>query len=196
MKITTTKTYMVNPINSVEEVRKDYDWVYSGVTDETVRLEAESVVKEVRLVRYDKAMTTEEILDDFKERGLKPASPNALLGFSKQYPDEHGWFVAPSSVFRGDGIRCVLYVYRVGVERKLDLIYVVGYWHASRDWVFLAEPLEAVPETLESSDTLPLGTSGASRKITSNDEDNAVAAAIVLLKEKGFKITKMIEKEY
>lgn len=161
MKNTKTKTYKVTPINSVEDVRSDYSWVYSNITENTVPLEKETGEREVRIMKYDKAMTTEEILADMKEKGLKPASPNALLGFYKQYPDvleKYQWLVAASSVFRDEGGgRCFLDVGRRGDGRGLRLVSVGGDWFAGFDWLFLAEPLEpseTKPSALGLSDPL------------------------------------------
>lgn len=172
---TKTKTYTVTPINSIDEVRKDYDWVYSGINNETAQLEIETGIKEVQLIKYDTTMTTEQILADFKKRGLKPASPNALLGFAKEHFDvleKYQWLVAPSSVFQDDGRRCFLRVGRSDGERELVLIRVGGGWVAARDWVFLAESLGTASETLETSDTLPLN------------------SAIKIIKQAGYKIFK------
>lgn len=181
MKKTNIKTYAVTPINSVEEVRSDYSYVYSHITDKTVPLEKETGEREVRIMKYDKAMTTEEILADMKEKGLKPASPNALLGFYKQYPDvleKYQWLAAPSSVFRDErGSRCFLSVYRSDGGRGLYLVSLDGYWGADRGWVFLAEPLEpSKPEPLDLDSLDPSALT---------DE-----AAIEHLKDRGFIITR------
>lgn len=160
MKTTTTKTYTVTPINSIEEVRKDYNYVYSHITDSTVPLTPETGTKEVQIVKYDKTMTTEEIIADMKENGLQPASPNALLGFAKEHfevLEKYQWLVAPSSVFLGeDGGRCFLIVDRYGGKRKLRLVDVDGRWLVGSDWVFLAESLTPSTESLGTSDTLAL----------------------------------------
>lgn len=184
MKKSTTKTYTVTPINSIEEVRNDYNYVYSHITDLTAPLKKETGSKEVQIVKYDKTMTTEEILADFKEKGLKPASPNALLGFMKEHADSlesYQWLVAPSSVFQDEGgDRCFLFVDRSGGGRGLSLVDVDDYWGADDGWVFLAE-VTSTPgnESLEHSEPLPL-----------TDEE-----AIAHLKANGYKITRTETKE-
>lgn len=105
-----TKTYKINPINDIEEIRNDYSYIYSYITNEIVPLEKETGTKEVQIVKYDKDMTTNEIIVDMQFRGLKPASPNALLGFAKEHFDvieKNQRLVAPSSVFQDrNGYRC------------------------------------------------------------------------------------------
>lgn len=155
------KTYNVTPINSIEEVRSEYNWIYSYITDTTVPLKKEEGVKEVQIIKYDKTMTTDEILADFKEKGLQPASPNTLLGFAHQHFDvleKYQWLTAPSSAFRDEyGDRCFLYVGRFVGLRELCLVYLGGHWSAGYGWVFLAEVSSAPDtETLESLDTLTL----------------------------------------
>lgn len=180
------KTFTVTPINDLESVKKDYTYWNSYITPETVPLIPMTKAVEVQVITYDKSITTKALIADLKEKGLQPASPNALLGFSQQYPDEQGWFVAASSVFRGeDGSLCFLRVDRDGSCRGLYMAYVEGEWDG--DWGFLAEPLK-----LDSSeqDTVSLD--------TSSDLSIPEAQAIELLKSRGFKITriKTIEKEY
>lgn len=179
MKKSTTKTYTVTPINSIEEVRNDYNYIYSHITDSTVPLKKETGTKEVQIMKYDKTMTTEEILADFKEKGLQPASPNTLLGFAKDHFDvleNYQWLVAPSSVFQdGLGHRCFLSVSRRDGERKLYLVLLDGHWDADFDWVFLAEVTSTPePESLINSEPLAL-----------TDEQ-----AIQQLKANGYKITR------
>lgn len=195
MKKTTTKTYTIIPINSIEEVRKDYDYVYSHITDSTVPLTPETGTKEVQIVKYDKTMTTEEIIADMKENDLQPASPNALLGFAKEHfevLEKYQWLVAPSSVFQDEGGgRCFLRVYRYGGRRELYLVRVGDRWGAGGDWMFLAEPLTSSTEILE-----PFVPSALIDETETELESVAEHEAIQLLKSRGYKITRLEEKEY
>lgn len=179
-----TKTYKINPINDIEEIRNDYSYIYSYITNEIVPLEKETGTKEVQIVKYDKDMTTNEIIVDMQSRGLKPASPNALLGFAKEHFDvieKNQWLVAPSSVFRDrDGRRCFLDVSRPDGERRFGLVYVDDRWIAGSGWVFLAEPLGSNIETLNPLETLTL-----------TDEQ-----CIEQLKANGYRITRFEETEF
>lgn len=181
--MTKIQTYTVNPINSIEEIRSDYSYVYSYINDTTIPLVPENDTKEVQIVKYDKDMTMHEIIMDMTAKGLKLASPNALLGFAKEHFDvieKNQWLVAPSSVFQDrDGDRCFLRVRRYDGERRLGLVFVGDYWYADYDWVFLAEPLDSNSETLSNSEPLSL-----------TDEQ-----CIEHLKSNGYKITKLIETE-
>lgn len=178
MKNTKTKTYTVTPINDIESVKADYEYFYPYMTNETVPLEKETGTKEVQLVKYDKTITIEEIIADMKLNGLKPASPNALLGFAKEHFDvmeKYQWLVAPSSVFQDErGDRCFLCVYRGDGERKLDLVYVDVGWDADGGWMFLAEPLESDSETVALSAFGSMKTTYKDIKITEIREDSLI----------------------
>jgi len=149
-----TKTYTVQPIHDIESVKDRFSYVYSHITNKTVPLENITTPTTVQVVRYDKTMTTEEILEDFKSKGLKPASLNALIAFglSDDMPRDT-WLVAPSSVFLDrDGNRCFLDVFRDGdSDRELFMAGVGNVWDGR--WAFLCEA-DKDSKKLNSSSTL------------------------------------------
>lgn len=146
-------------IHSIKSIRKgikkgNYDWIYNYITEgeenrELIkRLEKRDVPKEieVELVHFNKSISTRDALKELDKMGYRPATPQELLAFGAEYPEEqkkHSITALPTqeeidndSVFRSDGgDRRALCLYWFGAARNLRLAWLENDWPAS--WRFL-----------------------------------------------------------
>lgn len=135
-------------------------------------------------------------LKDHLEKEYKDRSPDQevldyLLSHPEAVPEEMklNWHYFFKLTFRySDGYAYVPSVRWNGDELDRGSGWLDYDWYGRERVVLLDDS-----EPLSSVELNPLL---CSCEITSNDEDNTTTAAIVLLKEKGFKITKIIEREY
>ena len=78
------KIFSVTPVESIDEVVKDYGWVYPWMNDKNIKLRKGLLVANIKFIQM--TGTQEEVLGKIKEAGLIPAESEYLLGFAKAYP--------------------------------------------------------------------------------------------------------------
>lgn len=108
-----------------------YDWVNSDITAERFPIEGTGQVRlEGQLVYYGKSMSSEAVLTDMDQRGLRPATGAELLAFGEKYPELQRQFpiveLAASAEVRGG--RCVLDLGGDDRRRYLYLGWFDGGW--------------------------------------------------------------------
>ena len=112
-----------------------YDWVNFDITAEHFPITGTGKAEvNLVLVHFNRAMSTNEVLDDFKKRGLRPAKIEELLALGERYPDLQREFpiVALGSAFENPrGRRYCPFLWRVGAERGLDLRLLERGWSGS-----------------------------------------------------------------
>ncbi len=85
----------------------------------------------LKLVHFNKVMTSDQVLAELKKQGLRPATLPELLAFGAAYPDKQREFpiVALGSVWRGpSGDRSVPGLWGCAGGRGLDLGWFGGDW--------------------------------------------------------------------
>lgn len=108
-----------------------YDWKNDDIASKnfptTRKGEADLVLE---LVRFNKVLTSEEVLKELDKLGYRPAELHELLAFGEKYSDIQRQFpvIALGSVWQYWGGRYVPCLYGVGDERRLGLSYFSGRW--------------------------------------------------------------------
>lgn len=122
---------------SLEEMvkRGRYDWVNEHITQTNFprpkRRKQKGAV--IELIKFDKAMESDDVIAELDKMGLRPATIEELLAFGEMYPDVQREFpvVALGSVASIGGHRRVPYLSRYGSGRDLDLLLWWGSrWYA------------------------------------------------------------------
>lgn len=112
-----------------------YDWANEDIAQRNFPLRGEGKVEVgLRLVHLDREMSTEAVLAELDQRGLRPATLAELLAFGAKYPEEQRKYpiVALGSVWACPrGGRFVPCLYRDGSERDLRLRYDDDVWRES-----------------------------------------------------------------
>ena len=112
-----------------------YDWVNSDITSEHYPIVGTGTVAlEGQLVHYGRNMSSEAVLADLDQKGLRPATMAELLAFGAKYPELQRQFpiVELGSVWPYPlGDRSVGYLARVGRGRRLRLVWFADDWGAS-----------------------------------------------------------------
>jgi len=110
----------------------NYDWVNSNITVKHFPIQGQGQVElDIELVHYDRAMSSEDVIHDLDQRGLRPATLLELLAFGAKYPEKQREFpiVALGSVWRYcRGDRCVVSLRSFDFGRGLDLHCWAGRW--------------------------------------------------------------------
>ena len=76
--------FLVTPVGSIDEIVKDYGWVYPWLNDKNIKLRKDLPVTNIRFIQI--IGTQEEVLEQIKELSLRTAESEYLLGFAKAYP--------------------------------------------------------------------------------------------------------------
>ncbi len=111
-----------------------YDWTNSDITDKHFPIEGSGQSQvEIILRHYDKVMSTDAVLADLDQNGLRPATIAELLalGADPKTRDLQREFpiIALGSVWqRLYGYRYCPYLYRNGSKRHLRLDWIVSDW--------------------------------------------------------------------
>ena len=117
-----------------------YDWVSSDITSEHFPVKGTGEIElEGQLIHYGRNMSSEAVLADLDQRGLRPATMAELLAFGAKYPELQRQFpiVELGSVWQSpDGDRDVGCLGRGGRGRGLRLGWFEDDWYA--DCRFLA----------------------------------------------------------
>ena len=110
-----------------------YDWVNSDITDKHFPVKGSGKTKLVpEIIHYNKYMSSDAVIQDLDQRGLRPATLAELLAYGEKNPDEQHKYpiVALGSVWRfWLSSRDVACLCSFASERKLDLSYWDGGWH-------------------------------------------------------------------
>ena len=108
-----------------------YDYVNPDITEKnfSVKGSGQSEV-EVELVHYNKVMTSEQVLADFKKRGLKPAPIEVGLALGEEKPElQHEFLIVMlGSVRRHWPDRSVPSLWSYSGGRRLRLFYFEDRW--------------------------------------------------------------------
>ena len=86
---TKNPAYNVKPINTVDGIKKYFDWMYDWITPKHCPLKP--VVEESKIIELIKCKpgSTEATLKEIDERGFEPAPSNYVLGLGVQHPEAH-----------------------------------------------------------------------------------------------------------
>jgi len=131
----------VNYDLSVEEALADeYDVVHSDITSpDFIHLSVSENFQgtntlEIHLIHFDRVLTTDELVDEFNERGWRPAILIELLAFGEQYPDLQREFpiIAAGSLFQDSvgGLNVPL-LWGNNQQRTVDLFWSMPSWESS-----------------------------------------------------------------
>jgi len=110
-----------------------YDWVNSNITPEHYPLVGSGTVTlDAQLVHYGRDMSSEAVLADLDQKGLRSATIAELLAFGAKYPELQRQFpiVELGSVAGVGGGRRVAYLDRCDRRRGLDLRWFDRGWLA------------------------------------------------------------------
>jgi len=136
---TKNPAYNVRPINTVEGIKKHFDWMYDWITPKHCPLKP--VAEEAKIIELIKCKpgSTEATRKEIDERGFESAPANYLVGLGVQHPDahtEHKYVVSldKQNLF-GDsyGFPCFLCL-NWFVGRRLSMVDDSNDW--SDDWWF------------------------------------------------------------
>jgi hypothetical protein len=112
-----------------------YDWKNDDITSKNFPSKRTGTTHiEIILVKFDKDMTSEDVLRELDKQGLRAAELPELLAFGEKYPDVQREFpvVALGSVWQSSfGIRFVPYLSRNGGKRDLSLVWFDSRWNSS-----------------------------------------------------------------
>ena len=102
-----------------------YDWENDDINDKNFPSKRSGLAQiDIRLVHFNKDMSSEDVLKELDKMGLRPAELPELLALGAEYPDEQRKYpiVALGSVWRGwGGSRVVPCLVRGGGERYTGL---------------------------------------------------------------------------
>ena len=109
-----------------------YDWTNSDITAEHFPIKGRGKAEvKLELVHFDRAVSTDEALEELDKQGLRPAKIEELLAFGAAYPEIQHEFpvICLGSVWsdRDDG-RSVPDLGRRGSRRRLYLDWVALDW--------------------------------------------------------------------
>lgn len=154
--MTKTKTYTVQPINTVEGIKKHLDWVYSWITAEHCPLKPSTGEQEVELINLGGYYSTEDAIKKMDDMGYIPAPSPCLLGLGVQHPDiikEKKWIVSldEQNLLPNEfGDLCFLYL-RWHDRHYLDLALRAGKWTGRWWFAVVRKSLNTdSPKSLES----------------------------------------------
>ena len=110
-----------------------YDWVNNrDITAEHFLVSGKRKYKIVfELLHFNKSVSSDEVIAEAKQRGLRLAKIEELLAFGEKYPEEQRKFpiVALGSVWKGwDVVLCVPFLWIAGDERILNLDSFGYHW--------------------------------------------------------------------
>ena len=112
----------------------DYQGVHDSITSENFPSRRHGETRlEIILVRYDRRMTSEEVLSELDKAGLRPAELPEFLAFGATYPEVQREFsvVGLGSVWRDrKGYRNVPCLYTASEGRYLDLHWWDDGWYS------------------------------------------------------------------
>lgn len=141
-------------MKTLKQLTKGFAYVNSSIEDNFTLEEPRN--SEYKIFKFDKIVTSEEVIEEIKKEGYLPATLSELL----TYKGIEDWLIALGSVGKVDGDRYVPYLDGSVSERGLDL----RWW--GRDWDgncrFLAvrnlelSPSEPLENELSTSETLTL----------------------------------------
>ena len=110
-----------------------YDWVNRDITTERFPLKGDGLVTRVAyLIHFDRKLSSDDVVDEIRRRGKRPASIQELLAFGARYPNIQRRFLVVAldpSAEVGDQSR-VACLYRVGPRRYLGLVRWDVVWYA------------------------------------------------------------------
>ena len=111
-----------------------YDWVNSDITADHFPIKGSGKAElNPEIIHYGKYMSSDDIVRDLDQRGLRPATLAELLAYGEKYPDEQRKYpiVALGSVWlHRNGARSVASLFSSESERPLYLYAWDGVWFA------------------------------------------------------------------
>lgn len=123
-----------------------FKWVHPALKkDKNVQLKGEGrVERDLVLVRLAKKASTQEVLGELAQRGLKPAKVEDLLALSAANSDLPNLIVALGSPWEFFGSIAFPYITGSGEKRVLSLTLPLGGFDRDWDegWEFLAIPVK------------------------------------------------------
>jgi hypothetical protein len=148
MRLIATVVYV---LPDYDELRKTFDGYvnsfYNGATFTPI-MSCKNVVRATRDVEFTyvdmfNRPSTDEVLDEMKMFGLRPALPEEMLSFNNAYPDEMMRYpiVALGSVAIVKGLSFSAFVDGIYGKRNFHLGVVESVWE--RRCRFLAVPIES-----------------------------------------------------
>ena len=109
-----------------------YDWKNNGIKDKNFPSKRSgSALVDIRLVHFNKDMSSEDVLKELDKMGLRSAELPELLALGAEYPNEQRKYpvVALGSVWQfWGGHRYVAYLNGHDDKRKLDLLFFSHRW--------------------------------------------------------------------
>ncbi len=112
----------------------NYQGVHSAITSQNFPSTRHGQAQvEIVLVRYDRRMTSEEVLSELDKEGLRPAELPEFLAFGAEYPEVQRQFsvVGLGSVWRDrKGYHNVPCLYEASDGRYLDLHWWDDGWYS------------------------------------------------------------------
>ena len=110
----------------------NYDWKNNDINDKNFPSKRSgSAELDIRLVHFNKNMSSEDVLMELDKMGLRPAELQELLAFGAKYPDEQRKYpiVVLGSVWRSlSGHRLVACLSVGDGKRELNLFYYGDGW--------------------------------------------------------------------
>ena len=119
---------------TVEQMVADgkYDWSHPDIAAKNFRIHSQRKVElTIKLINFNRNMTSKEVLRELDKQGLRPATLPELLAFAARYPDKQREFpiVALGSVWRSfGGRRDVPYLWSRSSGRGLGLSWLDRRW--------------------------------------------------------------------
>jgi hypothetical protein len=111
-----------------------YQGVHSSITNQNFPSKRHGQAQlDIILVRYDRRMTSEEVLSELDKDGLRPAELPEFLAFGAEYPEVQRRFsvVGLGSVWKDrKGYRNVPCLYEASEARYLDLHWWDDGWYS------------------------------------------------------------------
>lgn len=130
-----------------------FDYVNSDITVEN--FPSQEVSTDFKIYHFDKYISSEDVIEEMKKDGYKPANIYELL----LLPDWNGkdWVVALGSVCKVHGHRDVAYLYGGDSKRYLNLAWFDGVWHGYCRFLATKQlSLDTAMLGASPSETLPL----------------------------------------
>jgi hypothetical protein len=121
----------VNYDESVEDAVKagHYDWVSSNINSHNFSTTQKGSRRvEMKLIHFDRVISTEEALRELDRMGYRPSELHELLAFGRDHPEIP--IIGLASVWRdARGYARVPYLDRHGSKRNLNLNWVENDWN-------------------------------------------------------------------
>lgn len=142
---------MKHSLNNLIKKAK-FDWVNPNITDKKFS-DDEVFSKNVEIFHFNKELTSEQVIEKFKEKGYRPANIRELVWYASNGWNRKFLVIALGSVWRGLHDRLVPCLWIGGGERHLSLDWYDFGWGADYRFAGVkevaSEPLGTLDTSLE-----------------------------------------------